>query len=126
MSYYGLDPHDWRDKLPKGVRFYDFADGSYQVPITNSSGTYLTTSLVALCEDPVPSIEKPFRLLGFAIPYAAAVRKNSDWGPIIDKMIERWNKGVEPIKHGDAIPIEDLWLEASSSRPVEQSGPDAS
>lgn len=125
MSYYGFDPHDWRDKLPKGVRFYDFADGTYQIPMTDGMGSYLTTSLIALCENPVPPVDKPFKLIGFEIPYSGIVRKNSDWGPIVDKMVERWNKGVTPIRHGERIPIEALWREAPGPRPVEQNQSDA-
>ena len=121
MSYYGFDPNDWRAKLPKGVRFYDFADGSYQIPMTNGRGNYLTTSLIALCEDPVPPADKPFKLLAFEIPYSGIVRKNSDWAPIVDKMVERWNKGVTPTHHGEEIPIEALWFEARGPRTIEQS-----
>lgn len=125
MSSYHFDPHDWRLKLPKGVKFYDFGGGIYQVPMTNADGSYLTASLVALAQSaPGPS----FKIIAFAIPHQMIVGKNSDWGWIVDKMIERWNKGVEPTTHGGKIPIEDLFVEDTPSipKPAESSGPDAS
>lgn len=138
MSSYHFDPHDWRHKLPKGVKFYDFGGGIYQAPMTKPDGTYLTASLIALAQDPAPYVRgggranllpgPSLKIIAFAIPHLMIVGKNSDWGWIVDKMVERWNKGIEPTTHGGAIPIEDLFVEDSPSgpRPAEQSGPDAS
>ena len=114
MSYYGFDPNDWRAKLPKGVQFYDFGGGVYQVPMHDvEMRSYLTASLVALCQN---NLTPPlFKILAFKIPHALRVRKNSDWAPIVDKMVERWNKGVKPSSYGGGMPVEDLFAEPSPS-----------
>src|ERR1700733_10740027 len=97
MSSYHFDPHDWRDKLPNGVKFYDFGGGVYQVPALDPNGSYLTASMIALCEDPNPR-EKylpgdppgEFKVLMFKIPHAQYIKKNSDWAPIVDRMVDYW------------------------------------
>jgi hypothetical protein len=123
MSYYGFDPSDWHQKLPKNVRFYEAGDGLYLFPMYSEKGELLTASLIALVEIPIPPDK--MKILGFKIPYVNKVRKNSDWGPIIDKMLARWNKGVEPTVHGEKMPIVEDLFETPGPRPVEQNQPDA-
>lgn len=103
MSYYGFDPNDWRAKLPKGVQFYDYGGGVYQVPAVDPSGSYLTASMLALCED--LDSKKHFKILMFQIPHGAYIKKNSDWGPIVDRMVDYWKSGkFEPTDFGSVAP----------------------
>lgn len=106
MSYYGFDPNDWRNKLPKGVQFYDFGGGVYQAPMVEGD-SYLTASLIALCEDPVNP--EQMQILAFKVPHAAHINKNSDWGPLVDRMVDVWKSSkVEPTGHGARMPIFNL------------------